>query len=274
MNLLVYILIAVFVYASLTFVPKPWDFVLIALGAVVFTIYSLPTIYMYLGSRRLKRGDVEGALAKFEKARRTHRLSPRMMVYYAYTAQREARNSTLAREVLEEVLANEKLSAEDMHRAKHNLALVDWKEGKIDDALAILREITENGYATDTYGTMGVLLLAKAAESGDFSEAEALCREAYEYNDSDRTICDNLGELELAIGNPEAALEIYESLIPRRPQSPTPYYNYGRVLAALGRTEDAEDALTKALRFHFSGVAAITRADVEAALRALPQKKV
>ena len=91
--------------------------------------------------------------------------------------------------------------------------------------------------------------------------------EAYEYNDSDKTIADNLGELYYIMGEYEKAEEVYQKLMELTFYTPMPYFNYGKVLKSLGKTEEAERMLKKALECRFTSVMTVSREDVERELK-------
>ena len=50
----------------------------------------------------------------------------------------------------------------------------------------------------NVYSTMGFLLIAKGDETGDYDEALEFNRRAYDYDDTDASVVDNLGQLESA----------------------------------------------------------------------------
>ncbi len=282
-------LIAVFLIYN--FVSRPVG--LIALAAVVigFLIIKWPTILMLRGNSRYNKGDRAGGLAMMEKAYKTGKLESAMVVYYSYCLLREndycvgnllsllslfmlkAMGKEKVREVLDEYIASGKGSAGDICRAKHNKAIMLWKAGETDEAFAVMKEAHEAMPATDTYGTLGLIYLDLAEKKPELAaEAEAFLKEAYDYNADDRTIACNLGSMYLRENKLDEAEEIYSALVKTRPDSPTPYYDYARVLMAKESWDDAEDMLNHALRHPFTGVTAIKRADVEAALKTVDEK--
>ncbi len=247
---------------------------LAALAAVVagFLILKWPTILMLRGNSRYNKGDRAGGLAMMEKAYKTGKLESAMVVYYSYCLLRE-NDDAKAREVLDEYIASGKGSAGDICRAKHNKAIMLWKAGETEEAFAVMKEAHEAMPATDTYGTLGLIYLDLAEKKPELAaEAEAFLKEAYDYNADDRTIACNLGSMYLRENKLDEAEEIYSALVKTRPDSPTPYYDYARVLMAKESWDDAEDMLNHALRHPFTGVTAIKRADVEAALRTVEEK--
>ena len=156
------------------------------------------------------------------------------------------------RRILTEIINSKKSSEENKLNAKHNLAVLVWKEGNLDEAIEILEEVHSKMFATNTYGTLGVLYLDRAKRDGDFEKELPFMLEAYDYNDSDKTIADNLGELYILMGDYEKAREVYSVL-----------------LKNLGDIEGARENLEKALDCRFTSVITITRKQVEEELENL-----
>jgi tetratricopeptide (TPR) repeat protein len=123
----------------------------------------------------------------------------------------------------------------------------------------------KNTPAPSSYGNLGLMYIL----GGDLDKALDFALEAYDYNDSDNAIADNLGEVYFLRGEYDKADEVYKALMERSPKTPTPYYNYGRVLAAKGDTEGAEDYFTRAQRFKFNNLTCVSREDVDRELEKL-----
>lgn len=221
---------------------------------------------MLRGNGVYNKGDRAKGLELMEKAYNTGKLKSAMVVYYSYCLIRENMNEK-AYEVLDKYIEGGKGSKADICRAKHNKAILLWKEGRLDEAFEVMKEVHAELPATDTYGTMGLLYLEKQeADPGLTEETVTFLEEAYEYNADDRTIADNMGAMYLKQGELDKAEEVYKTLFANPQPSPTPYYRYACVLEKKGNYEDAEDMLNKALRCSFTGVTVIKRQDVTDAL--------
>ena len=98
-------------------------------------------------------------------------------------------------------------------------------------------------------------------------------QEAYEYNDSNSIIMDNLGQAYYLNGDYSKAAEIYEKLMAANPTFPEAYYNYGLVLLAMGKKEEALEMMKKALNYDFTYLSTVTKENVEEKIREVQYTK-
>jgi tetratricopeptide (TPR) repeat protein len=157
------------------------------------------------------------------------------------------------------------LSADDKMNVKSNMALVLWKKGQIDDALNMLKEVFENYKTTTIYGSLGFLLILK----GDLDKALEFNLEAYEYNDSNAVILDNLGQTYYLMGEYDKSKEIYKKLVSSNPSFPEPYFNYGLVMKQKGNVERALELMNQALTYRFSFLSTVSKEEIEAEIEKL-----
>ncbi len=132
------------------------------------------------------------------------------------------------------------------YQVRNLLALVDWKEGNLQDGIETLEDILEAGFHTSVvYENLGIMYNL----AGDMDKALEFNLKAYDYNSDDHIICDNLAETYAKRGEYEKSAELYKALVEKEPRFPEAYYGYGEVLLALGKKDDAismiETALTK-----------------------------
>ncbi len=235
-------------------------------AVIIMLVYyirkHLPEIYILMAKFNYLK-DNEKMFALLEKAYKTGRMKPDHKIYYGYMCMREGKydeaerlyNAALALQKDEGVIA----------RAKTNVALLLWKKGSIDDAVSMMGEVYEKYKSTVVYGNYGYLLLEKK----DLQKALEVNLAGYEYDSQSDIICDNLAQNYYMLGNYEESRKYAEEVIGRNPQFPMPYYNYAKTLVALGEKEKATEMLKKALTYPFSGVAAITKEEVEKLLLSL-----
>ena len=272
MQTLIAIALFVLVFLIYNFVNPMAGIAALVAVLAVFTWLKWPTILMLRGNSRYNKGDHVGGLALMEQAYKTGKLDSSMVVYYSYCLVRENQDAR-ATELLDEFIASGKGTKADICRAKHNKALILRNAGKTEEAFEVMKEVHADMPASDTFGTLGLIYLELADKRPELAEeTESFLNEAYEYNSDDRTIACNLGDWNLRAGKLDEAEEIYKNIVNHRQNSPTPYYSYARVLMEKGNYEDAEDMLNHALRYPFTGVTAIKREDVEAALKTVEGK--
>ena len=214
------------------------------------------------------KGNAEKGKKFYEMAYRTGAMNPDCKIAYSSFCLRE-NNFEKGRSLLNEVIDSRTTTDEDKVNARHNLAVLIWKEGNLDEALEILKAVHKERPATNTFGTLGVLYLEKVKQTKNYGDVLDFMLEAYDYNDYDKTIADNLGELYLLMGEYEKAKDVYHKLLEQTLFTPMPYYNYGLVLRNLGDTEGARENFEKALNCRFTSVITVTREMVEKELDAL-----
>ena len=211
------------------------------------------------------RGDVEKGEKYYKASYKTGLMSAEGKMSYSSFCLRENRFDK-GRRLLNEIINSSRTSTKDKINAKHNLAVLVWKEGDLDEAYRILDIVHKEMPSTTTYGTMGVFLLEKAKRDRDYETPREFLLEAYDYNSDDKTIADNLGELYLNLAEYDKAKEVYEKLLEKDLMTPMPYYNYGLVLKNTGDREGAAEAFRKALTRRFTAVLTVTKEMVQAEL--------
>ncbi len=228
--------------------------------AALFTQFAVQAYYI--------EGDKEKGEKYFKKAYKTGLMTPECKIQYSSFCLRENKFEK-GRHLLNEIINSSRTTKEDKIDAKHNLSVLVWKEGNLDEAIEIMEEVHRLKPATSTYGTMGVLYLERAKKDGSFDKIVDFLLEAYDYNESDKTIADNLGETYLLMGEYEKAREVYEELLTTEFVTPMPYYNYGLVLKALGENEKALENFEKALTCRFTSVLTVTEEMIQAEIDSL-----
>ena len=136
-NLLLPVLIAFIAFAK---GGPVIGFVAVIIMLVYYIRKHLPEIYILMAKFNYLK-DNEKMFALLEKAYKTGRMKPDHKIYYGYMCMREGKydeaerlyNAALALQKDEGVIA----------RAKTNVALLLWKKGSIDDAVAMMGEVYE-----------------------------------------------------------------------------------------------------------------------------------
>lgn len=240
---------------------------LIIIAIVMWNRRALILTQMATQSYYIK-GNVEKGEKFYKMAYKTGNMDAQSKISYSAFCLRENRFDK-GRRLLNEVINSSRTSTSDKINAKHNLAVLTWKEGNLQEAINIATIVHKEMPTTNTYGTLGVLLLEKAKEDKNFSEVLEFFLEAYDYNEDDKTIADNLGELYYNMGEYEKADEVYSNLLTKQLFTPMPYYNYGLVLKELGRIDEARENFEKALACRFTSVLTVTKEMVQSQIDSL-----
>lgn len=214
------------------------------------------------------KGDTKKGEKLYKMAYKTGMMTANCKLAYSSFCLRENQFDK-GKRLLNEVINSNRSSEDDRIEARHNMAVLVWREGDLDTAIEIIEEVHKERPATNTYGTVGVLYLEKAKRDGGYADILDFMLEAYDYNDADKTIADNLGETYLHMEEYEKAKEVYAKLLEHELITPMPYYNYGIVLKNTGDIEGAKESFEKALNCRFTSVITVTREMVQAELDSL-----
>lgn len=240
---------------------------LLALAVIILTAAFLSRAYLFalLGSRAYTSGHTSKALNFYKRAYSTRRCKPVVVISYAYLLLKAGKTEDAGK--ILNTLANSGLNLDDKMNAKSNLALVAWKKGNIDEALEILEEVYKTYKNTTVYGSLGYMLILK----GDLERALAFNLEAYEYNNNNNVIQDNLGQTYFLRGEYDKAEEIYASLMSTNPGVPGINYNYGLLLASTGRHEKALEYMKKALSLDINPLSGVTEEEIRNKIQQLEE---
>lgn len=244
------------VFAVLTIIFFIID-TLLGIGFVIAGIIYLikirkASIYAFIAQVRYSKGFQEDAIKWFEKAIAVKGAKNGTKILYAYLLLKRG-NVERSEKLINEILASNP-SVDDKNLTKSNLALILWKKGQLEEAVGILEEIIKDFKTTNIYGSLGYFLILK----GDLQKALELNLEAYEYNNSNSIILDNLAHTYFLMGESDKAEEIFKKLMDNSPTFPEAYFDYGLLFEKTGRNEEAAQKFEKALTCKFSFLSTIT----------------
>jgi tetratricopeptide (TPR) repeat protein len=223
----------------------------------VIAYVSRASLYAIQGNAKYSRGDLSGALVLYEKAYRIGKCKTNFLISYAYLLLRSG-NLEKSEQLLGSVFKRE-LKADEKMIANSNMALILWKKGDIDGATSLLESVFENYKNTNMYGSLGYMLILK----GDLDRALNFNLEAYEYNNSNNVILDNLAQTYYLIGEYDKSEELYKKILESNPTVPGIYYNYGLLLSDMGQAENALKYLKKALEFKINFLSGVTEEEIK-----------
>jgi tetratricopeptide (TPR) repeat protein len=238
--------------------------------AVLFIGYksytSRATIIALKANRAFSQNKLEESLALFEKAYHTKGCNFSVKNTYGFVNLKYG-NINKAYEIYTDLMS-EKLDKNNSNMVKINLAMVLWKQGKLDEAIDMLEELYKTYKTSALYSTLGSLLI----EKGSLEEAYKLILESYEYNDTDKVILDNLGQIYYLRGENQKAIETFEKLMKLNPHFPEAYFDYSKALINEGEYERALELSREALSKEFNNISTIRRDDVDEQIRLIESR--
>lgn len=224
-------------------------------------------IYALKASSAYRKGNVEETIAWLDKAYKTGSAKANVVTTYGYMLLKHGKLEE-AIKIFDEQLASKKLSKNERADTKSNYALALWKKGQLDEAISLFEEIIANYKNTNIYGSLGYLYNLK----GDIEKALKFNLEAYDYNNSNGVILDNLGQAYYLIGDFENANEVFKKLMTLNPKFPEAFYDYALVFEKLGNKEKCIEKLRNALLYKPNFLSAITIEDIESKLEEIEKK--
>lgn len=224
-------------------------------------------IYAIKASSAYQKKDFQGTLTWLDKAYKTGGAKINVVTTYGYILLKYGTVED-AIKIFDEQLSSTKLSNTDRFNIKSNYALALWKKGQLDEAIALFEEIIPYYKNTIVYGNLGYLYNLRS----DFEKALTFNLEAYDYNNSNGVILDNLGQTHFLMGDLEKANEIFKKLMELNPKFPEAFYDYALVLEKMGDKEKCIEKLRNALLYKTNNLSAITDRDIENKLAQMEQE--
>lgn len=136
-----------------------------------------------------------------------------------------------------------------------------WKLGEISQSVQVLRSVFDQGKNGMIYGTLGCVLI-----DHDLDEAERFNLEAYDYDEDDAVVLDNLGQIYYRKGDLERARRYLKRALERRPTQADSLYTLALIERDEGNWENAQHLLELALKKPISSVCSVTQQQAEQTL--------
>ena len=171
-----------------------------------------------------------------------------------------------AMDVMQKLRLDKNLKESDWFDIRLNYSVCLWKLGRLDDAIATAKRAMEIKKCAAIYNTLGMYLVEKAGQTGDFAEVEAFNAEAMDYDDEDAGILDNMGGMYEArskfAADPapdrEKAKEYFAKAHALKPRQIVTMYALARMYHEDGQDDKAREALEPAQNLYYSAVCAVT----------------
>lgn len=220
------------------------------------------------GQAAQSRAEHEKALKLYDEAIKAGVKKPVYLMAYGMLLLRYGRYEE-ARALFLRAESSRDITKEERAQLRINYAVTQWKLGNLDASILQFK-IAQNTKKNGTiYGSLGYVLIEKARQTGDFTEALEYNMEALEYDDEDAVVLDNLGQLYLAMGDKEKALEYFTKAHERKPAQVDTLYYLAKLAAERGETAQAKEYLEKALTGNYSALCTTSRDQAQALLDSL-----
>lgn len=220
------------------------------------------------GKHEEARKKHEEALEQYEKAFSMGFDKPGHLMAYGVLLLRFRRYEE-AREAFLKTERNRALTKDEKNQLRINYAVCQWKLGELDSAIDNLKIAMGTSKNGTIYGSLGYMMIEKAIKTGDFTEAVAFNEEALDYDDEDPVILDNMGQLNLAMGNKEKALKFFEKAHAKKPAQVDTLYYLAVLSIEKGDREQAKGYLEQAVSGNYSSLCTTTREQAQELLDSL-----
>lgn len=212
------------------------------------------------------------AMALYEEAYKMGLNRAGILHGYSVLLMREG-NFEKAREVMLYIEKLPGLTVDDRYRLRLNFSVYQWRTGMLDKAIETARRAPGAHMTSAVYTTLGMYLVDKARETGNFEEALRFSLEAVDYDEEDPGALDNLGQVyELMAldaaekGDMDAANDYHkkarknlEKAHEIRPRQITTLYYLARVYMEEGRSEKARELFADIDNLYFSQMCPIDK---------------
>lgn len=174
-----------------------------------------------------------------------------------------------AMKIMEGLRTDKTMTESDWFDLRLNYSICLWKKGRLDDAIATGKRAFQLKQCASIYSTLGMFLVEKADETGDFAEASAFNDQAMGYDDEDAGVLDNMGEMYEAMSkhadDPEKAVEYRKKAVDyyaraheQKPRQITTIYSLARMYHEDGEDASARKVLGDAKNLYYSAVCSVS----------------
>ncbi len=183
-----------------------------------------------------------------------------------------------ARQIMLECDKDKEMSKEDRLSLRIDYSICQWRMGRLDKAIETVRTAAQTTMNGTIYTTLGMFLVEKARETGDFQEALQFNQEAVDYDAEDPGVLDNIGQLsrrmadksrEEGYAEPAAeqhakAREYLKKAYDIKPDQISSTYYYALTLHEDGQDDVARSIVKDTLKIPFSAIIQVSKEEVEA----------
>ena len=173
------------------------------------------------------------------------------------------------KQALEEInkILQYKFDIKKKYLAKQTRAMINYRLGNMKDAREEIEEIFADGYKTSsTYCIVGYFMLLM---NDPMEETLKFCEEAYDYDEDNRDIADNMLVCYLKTKQYDKAKEVSDKLLNLAPDFVEGAYHSALLYEATGDFEKAKECAEKLESCKRSVMTTISEAEVESIIKRL-----
>lgn len=260
MSMLYIILGVVVIFLVFKFVGLTAGFIVLALALIYGIYHFIPSYYIIKGNKAYAMGDDEASCAWYKKAYDTGRTKVETKASYAYILMRTG-NADEAEKVLDTIIRVRGLDPKKKNLAKQQRCMVYYRQGRIEEALEEAYELYNSGYKTSNlYSMLGYF---KQLNNDPIDEVLAICEEAYEYDDDNRDILDNLSLCYYKLGRYEDAERISDKLLEKNTEFVEGCYHGAQIALKRGNLDKARKYVDMLAGCKRSGMTTITEEEIK-----------
>ena len=218
-----------------------------------------------IDARRISEGNAahERAMSLYQQSYEKGMRVPNIMLAYAVLLLRKGQYEK-SRDLMREADKLPSIKKDEKQRLRVNFAICQWKLGNLDKAIELMESVSSDRKSSMIYGSLGFMLIEQGERDGNFDKALAYNMEAYDYDEDDAVVLDNLGQLHLRMGNRDKAKEFFARAHEEKPYQVDTLYYLAKLAHEDGQPDKALEYLDDALEGNFSALITVPREAVQA----------
>lgn len=231
--------------------------ILIGLYLIYTVTKNLQTIKANRGIKAYNAGDTEKAIEILDKVANSSRSKPHIKSSYGYILLREGQIEK-SEKYLEEVYKTKNLDDRTRFNNILNYSILKWKQGNPEEGMELLESIKDKFINSTFYEIYGYL----AISTGNYEKSLKINKEAYDYNETDDIITDNLAQSYYFLGEYDKAANLYKNIIDEV-KFPEAFHYYGLIKWKQGEYKEAYNLLLQSASLKSSFLSNITKEELD-----------
>ncbi len=234
-----------------------FSLVLVGIGIIILIIINRADLMTVMGIGQYNKKNKEKAFRLLNKAHMSSAGKMKNTYNYAYLLLREGRIDE-AKTAIKYGLLRPNITENEICQGKEILSMIYYRQGSYDKATKVMQYVFDHSINSNVYGALGYYkILAKSSDAEEFN------LQAYDYNNKDKVIIDNLVQLYYDKGDYKTAEKYSKEALSLSANGIETFYHAGLVQKALGNKDEAVENFKKALSFEPSFLTTVTREEIE-----------